>query len=87
MVVIGGESANTDLDDVWALDLESSRWFLLSNNQKHLFQAKRFHSASVVSQNRIVTFGGCHSEYVHLNDVNVFDFNSFVQSNGADTSI
>ena len=63
MIVIGGESANTDLDDLWALDLEKRQWFELSNLHQHLFQAKRFHSASTVSHNRVVTFGGCHSEY------------------------
>jgi len=26
-----------------------------------------------------VTFGGCHSEYVHLNDVNIFDLSNFVE--------
>ena len=35
-----------------------------------------------MTDNRVVTFGGCHSEYVHLNDVNVFYLNDFVKSNG-----
>ena len=27
MVVIGGESNNTDMQDLWILDLELGRWF------------------------------------------------------------
>jgi hypothetical protein len=31
--------------------------------------------------NRVVTFGGCHSEYMHLNDVNIFDLTNFIDNN------
>lgn len=31
----------------------------------------------------MITFGGCHSEYVHLNDLNIFYLDDFVKSNGA----
>lgn len=34
-----------------------------------------------------MSFGGCHSEYVHLNDVNTFDLTNFVDSDGIDTRI
>lgn len=44
------------------------------------FHAKRFHTASAISLNRVVTFGGCHSEYVHLNEVNIFDLTSFIEN-------
>ena len=44
--------------------------------------SKRFHTISSLSKNRVVSFGGCHSEYVHLNDVNVFDLQAFVSSRG-----
>jgi hypothetical protein len=27
----------------------------------------------------VITFGGCHSEYVHLNDLNIFDMTEFVK--------
>lgn len=27
----------------------------------------------------MITFGGCHSEYVHLNDLNIFDMNHFLK--------
>ena len=36
---------------------------------------------------RVVSFGGCHSEYVHLNDVNVFDFKAFIESDGQNTQV
>lgn len=26
MIVVGGESNNTDMQDLWALDLEAGRW-------------------------------------------------------------
>ena len=32
-----------------------------------------------MSGNRVVTFGGCHSEYVHMSDVCIFDLTSFVE--------
>ena len=85
MVICGGEAAASDLDDIWAFDLETQKWHKLENLDN--FHAKRFHSASAVSGNRIVTFGGCHSEYVHLNDVNVFDLSDFVNSNGVNLRI
>ena len=34
-----------------------------------------------------MTFGGCHSEYVHLNDVNVFQLDNFVRSNGMNRQV
>jgi hypothetical protein len=37
-------------------------------------------TASAISKNRIVTFGGCHSEYEHLNDLDMFDLTSFIES-------
>ena len=44
------------------------------------FKAKRFHTVSAISRNRVISFGGCHSEYVHLNDLNIFDLTDFVES-------
>ena len=82
MVVSGGEANNTDMTDMWALDIEECRWHQLEISDVSCFQAKRFHSLSAMSENRVVTFGGCHSEYVHLNDVNVFYLNDFVKSDG-----
>lgn len=35
-----------------------------------------------MSNHRIVTFGGCHSEYEHLNDFDMFDLSKFVESGG-----
>lgn len=28
----------------------------------------------------MVTFGGCHSEYVHLNDLNIFELRDFIEN-------
>lgn len=79
MIVLGGEAALlADLQDVWALDLETTRWTQLTFTNMEAFHAKRFHTASAVSQNRVVSFGGCHSEYIHLNDVNIFDLSGFI---------
>jgi N-acetylneuraminic acid mutarotase len=41
------------------------------------FCHKRFHTASTVGT-KIVTFGGCHSEYVHLNDLNIFELDNWL---------
>lgn len=92
MIVCGGEANNSDLNDVWALDLERLIWFKLELNrypasQTTGFSSKRFHTVSTMSKNRIVSFGGCHSEYQHLNDVNVFDLGVFVETNGTDCII
>lgn len=81
MIVSGGEANNTDLNDMWALDLENSQWFKLELLEG-TFTSKRFHTVSSVSKNRVVSFGGCHSEYVHLNDVNIFDLSRFIESDG-----
>jgi hypothetical protein len=45
------------------------------------FKSKRFLTASALSGNRLVTFGGCHSEYEHVNDLDMFDLSEFVASN------
>ena len=87
MVVSGGEANNTDMTDMWALDIEEGRWCQFEIPDINCFQAKRFHSISALSESRVVTFGGCHSEYVHLNDVNVFFLNDFVKSNGANLQV
>ena len=81
MIVSGGEANNTDLNDMWALDLKNAQWFKLELLEG-TFTSKRFHTVSSVSKNRVVSFGGCHSEYVHLNDVNIFDLSRFIDSDG-----
>ena len=86
MVVIGGEH-NSDMQDIWALDVEEHRWHNLVIDNRDTFKAKRFHSANTISGSRIVTFGGCHSEYVHMNDVNIFDLSDFVNSEGQNHEI
>jgi len=87
MVVLAGEVDSTDMQDVWALDIEAGKWFNLQLPNPDNFKPKRFHTACSISGNRVVTFGGCHSEYVHLNHVNVFDLSAFTSSDGAQKEI
>lgn len=79
MVVVGGESNSSDLGDLWVLDLESKCWKQPEIDGKNTFSAKRFHTASTIQKTKVVTFGGCHSEYVHLNDLNIFDLKQFLE--------
>ena len=77
MIIVGGE-ANSDLRDVWALDLEERVWLKPEITFCDTYTPKRFHSVSAIDDHRIVTFGGCHSEYVHLNEMHVFDLADFL---------
>jgi len=79
MVVVGGESNSSDLNDLWALDLESQTWYKPHVLGQECFVPKRFHTASAMGS-RVVTFGGCHSEYQHLNDLNVFELKAFIEA-------
>lgn len=78
MVILGGESQNSDLGDLWLLDLEINEWIKPHVEGGQSFTPKRFHTANTIKSSKVITFGGCHSEYVHLNDLNVFDFSSFL---------
>jgi len=40
---------------------------------------KRFHSASTLNETQVVTFGGCHSDYIFLNEMNVFEMKDFLE--------
>ena len=71
MIVIGGE-ANSDLKDFWALDLDTLKWFQPDVEGFTNYTSKRFHTASTISDTQVVTFGGCHSEYVHMNEMHIF---------------
>ncbi len=83
MVVIGGE-ATSDLKDFWALDLDLSVWRKPDIEFFEHYTPKRFHTASAVGDSKVATFGGCHSEYVHLNELHIFDLANFLE-NPADT--
>jgi len=73
MIVVGGESNSSDLNDFWTLDLESKRWIRPEIQGIQNFMPKRFHTANTIQQTKVVTFGGCHSEYIHLNELNIFE--------------
>ena len=77
MVVMGGE-ANSDLKDFWALNLDTMRWFKPTIEGFSNYTAKRFHTASTISESKIITFGGCHSEYIHMNEMHLFEMNEFL---------
>lgn len=77
MVTIGGE-ANTDLKDFWALDLEGRTWHRPEIDFKDYFTPKRFHTVNTLSPTQIVSFGGCHSEYIHMNEMHIFDMAQFL---------
>jgi|LauGreDrversion4_2_1035121.scaffolds.fasta_scaffold350075_1 hypothetical protein len=80
MVVIGGESNSADLNDCWTLDLESFLWIKPEIRGQNHFTPKRFHSANTIMKTKVITFGGCHSEYVHLNELVIFDLTNFCQT-------
>lgn len=82
MIVIGGESNNTDMQDLWVLDLEIGKWYKMQIINQENFKSKRFLTASPIKGNRLVTFGGCHSEYEHMNDLDMFDLSDFINSKG-----
>ena len=80
MVIVGGESATSDMNDFWALDLETRKWMKPTIDGIESFFHKRFHSASTIQGTKVVTFGGCHSEYIHLNDLNIFEMEDFLRN-------
>lgn len=77
MIIVGGE-ANSDLKDLWALDLEERLWHKPEISFFDSYTPKRFHSVSALNDHQVVTFGGCHSEYVHMNEMHVFDLADFL---------
>lgn len=79
MVIIGGESNNTgDLNDLWALNLEAEIWIKPNIIGNDKFLPKRFHTSNTIRETQIITFGGCYGEYLHMNDLNVFELRDFI---------
>jgi N-acetylneuraminic acid mutarotase len=79
MVIVGGE-ANSDLRDIWALDLDEMIWYNPEVLGIDNYTPKRFHTVSTITDSQIVTFGGCHSEYVHMNELHVFELSKFFEN-------
>ncbi len=48
MIVVGGE-ANSDLKDMWALDLEEQRWFKPELQFIDSYTPKRFHTVCTIN--------------------------------------
>ena len=78
MVIVGGE-ANSDLRDIWALNLDTLMWYKPEVQGFDNYTPKRFHTVSAITDTKIVTFGGCHSEYVHMNELHVFELSKFFE--------
>ena len=53
-------------------------WYKPEIDFKDFYTAKRFHTINSINDSQVVSFGGCHSEYVHLNEMHVFDMSSFI---------
>ena len=79
LIVQGGEAvANMDLDDTWVLHLPSQKWKKLSFTGQTP-AARRFHG-SVLHQNWLYIFGGCHENYKLLDDVHRVDLSALFDS-------
>lgn len=78
MIIVGGE-ANSDLRDIWCLDLDTYMWYKPEVLGFDTYTPKRFHTVSTISDTKLVTFGGCHSEYVHMNELHVFELSNFFE--------
>jgi N-acetylneuraminic acid mutarotase len=62
------------------LDLEKKVWYKPDIEFKDFYTAKRFHTVNSINDTQIVSFGGCHSEYAHLNEMHIFDLTSFLEN-------
>ena len=78
LVTIGGE-ANSDLKDFWALDLDEQQWYKPEIDFIDYYTPKRFHTICAINETQILSFGGCHSEYVHMNEMHMFDLSRFLE--------
>lgn len=79
IVTCGGEGRG-DLNDFWAFDIQRREWCQPEVQGKETFCAKRFHTMTTIQDTKAITFGGCHSDYVFLNDINLFDLTSFLKN-------
>ena len=79
MIIVGGES-DSDLNDIWVFSFIEKQWVKPQIIGGNLFRPKWFLSASTIKKDKVITFGGCHSEYVHLNDLNIFEFQDFLEN-------
>lgn len=79
MITVGGET-NADLRDLWALDLDEYKWYKPDVQGFESFTPKRFHTLTTLPNNKVISFGGCFGEYIHLNEMHIFDLSDFVES-------
>jgi hypothetical protein len=76
MYVYPNHSVITAFNDVWVFHVDSSRWRKVIFPPEHQVPVPRFHHTStMVSDSRMVVFGGAAGDTSTLNDTWVFDFN------------
>ena len=63
MVISGGEG-HFDLNDIWALNLDTYQWILINTHSNLL--PRRFHSSISYPGNKIYIYAGCHLDYQTL---------------------
>jgi hypothetical protein len=77
--VFGGEGI-ADLEDLWAFNLQTSKWTELPfDKAKERPCARRFHSSAVIGSTLFI-IAGCHDKYRCLNDVFSIDLQPFIAS-------
>ena len=50
MVIVGGESNSSDLNDLWAQDLDTKQWYKPIVIGQESFVPKRFHTANTIKE-------------------------------------
>ena len=78
MIIHGGEAFKHDLDDMWALNLDTYHWQEISCEKKP--QSRRFHSSSIVN-NYFYIMGGCEGNYNCFSDIQRLDLSFLREGN------
>lgn len=69
----------TDLDDLWAYNLETGKWKEIPINKNHSRPCnRRFHSSCVIG-NEFYVIAGCHSKYRCISDIFSIDLTRFIE--------
>ena len=70
MIIHGGEAFKHDLDDIWALDLNTYSWQEVQSQKGP--ESRRFHSSCLVGDYFYV-IGGCEGNYNCFSDIQRLD--------------
>ena len=68
------------MKDFWAFDLETSNWYAPEIEFQDFYTPKRFHTLNAINDKPLISFGGCHSEYAHLNEMHIFELSDFLEA-------